>query len=434
MNIIQIIEKKRDGKTLSPEEISFFMRGCVDGSIPDYQIPAWLMAVYLQGMSKDETFYLTKAMAETGGHLSLVSDKTKVDKHSSGGVGDKTSLIIAPVIAALGLCMPKLSGRGLGHTGGTIDKLESIPGFSATLTPDQFQATAMQCGCAIAGQSGDLAPADKKLYALRDVTGTIGSLPLIASSIMSKKLVSDNDIIVLDVKFGTGAFMKTPEDAEALANLMVYIGSRFGKKISAVVSNMNTPLGYAIGNANEVAEAIQILTGELADSDLYRLSIALCAEILYRAGAAANHEAGKEMAKKAIQNGTAYEKFKEWIALQGGRYTDLETLTADTSKLQSFTIQAEKDGFITQIICDQIGRAACLAGAGRQKTTDLINHHAGICLHSKTGAFIRKGSSLATVYSAYPQREEEIRRILSEAYIIQDQPSQQTELIYKIIR
>lgn len=399
-----IIRKKRDGGELTEEEIRFFTQGCVDGSIPDYQAAALLMAVFLQGMSEKETALLTYAIRDSGEKLDFSEiDGVRADKHSTGGVGDKTSLIVAPIAASLGLKVAKISGRGLGHTGGTVDKLESIPGFKTDLSEREFISVVNRTGVAIIGQSRNIAPADKILYGIRDVTATIDSLPLIVSSIMGKKLAADDDCIVLDVKTGSGSFMKSVEESRNLARAMVNIGRAAGKKIMAFITDMDRPLGNAVGNALEVKEAIKTLRGE-GPEDLTELSAALAAAMLYLGGKGTQEECLR-LSREAMKNGTALAKFREMVTAQGGNGAvadDPELLGA-----ADFTreVKAPRDGYISAMDTEGIGTAAMLLGAGRMTMDDRIDMLAGITLHAKTGDLVRKGETIAVLYTS---REEKL--------------------------
>ena len=398
LHILDIIRKKRDGGTLTKDEIEYFVRGCTDGSIPDYQLSALLMAIYLNGMTHEETAELTLAMAHSGdmADLSAIHGVT-VDKHSTGGVGDKTSMVIVPVCAACGVKIAKMSGRGLGHTGGTADKLESIPGMRIDLSPEEFTAQINKIGCAMIGQTGELCPADKKLYALRDVTGTVESVPLIASSIMSKKLAAGSDAILLDVKCGSGAFMKTEQDARRLAELMVKIGSAAGKETVAVITDMDQPLGRAVGNALEVREAIQVLKNEGPD-DITELSVKLAGTMVYLGGRASSLQEGEQKAAQALSDGSALQKFREFVAAQGGD----PDITEDPGLLPSAEISEDLkawcDGYIAGMDTMRIGLASQHTGAGRETKDDEIDLSAGLYLHRKTGEYVRKGDVICTVY------------------------------------
>lgn len=393
MRAVDLIAKKRDGQVLTEEEIRFLIEGYTDGSIPDYQMSAWAMAVCFQGMTAAETAVLTDAMMRSGDTVDLrCFGSLSVDKHSTGGVGDKTTLIVAPIVAALGGKMAKMSGRGLGHTGGTVDKLEAIPGFSTTLTPEAFRRQVEEVGVAVIGQSGDLTPADKKLYALRDVTATVDSIPLIASSVMSKKLAAGAKSMVLDVKCGSGAFMKTKEDGLALARAMVDIGKTCGRNVAALLTNMDIPLGDCIGNALEVREAAEVLMGK--QGDLRELCAALSAQLLCLCHGWSEQES-MEKVLHALDSGLAMETRNRWIAAQGG--------DPDLSKLPVAAVQepilAERSGFITHMDAAQVGVASSLLGAGRMKKDDAIDYGAGIVLNKKTGDFVEAGEPLAWLHT-----------------------------------
>ena len=427
-----IVIKKRDGGELSKEEIDFFVSGVTDGSVPDYQISALLMAMLLVGMSDRETVLLTLAMAESGDMLDLSSlgDKT-VDKHSTGGVGDKTTPVVASVAAALGCTVAKMSGRGLGHTGGTTDKLEAIDGYRTDITEEEFLRNAAECGMCLAGHSGNLTPADKRLYAIRDVTGTVESIPLIAASVMSKKLAAGAKHIVLDVKYGSGAFMKTPESAEALAKEMVKIGKSAGRKMTALITNMNIPLGFAVGNSLEIREAVSVLKGE-GPSDLTELCTELAAA-MYRSCFDCGYDEAVNSVKEVIKSGRAFETFVKAVKLQGG---DVRLITGERdfpNSESSREIFAESDGYITSMDCEAVGRAACISGAGREKKNDVIYLSAGIILKKKTGNYVNQGEPLATVYGS-KNRISEAAETLFRAYKIGSEKPKQGPLIYKVIK
>ncbi len=397
MNFIDIIRKKRDGNALSKEEIEYFALSAADETVPDYQLSALLMAIYLNGLDERETLELTMAMARSGdmAELSCVDGITG-DKHSTGGVGDKTTLIVAPIVAECGLKVAKMSGRGLGHTGGTVDKLESVPGFRTSLETDEFISIVNTCGLCVAGQSGKLCPADKKLYGLRDVTATVDNMSLIASSIMSKKLAGGADCIVLDVKCGSGAFMKDKESAKALAEKMVEIGRGAGKKIAALITDMDAPLGYYIGNSLEVIEAVETLKGN-GPGDLTRLSVLLAAKLLELAGKGSFEECEK-LAEEKIRDGSALNKLAEMVELQGG---DPEyILNTDLFKSADFEyeIKAWESGYINSMNTEGIGSVCVKLGAGRERKEDSIDPSAGIILSKKTGDFCEKGETLAMLY------------------------------------
>lgn len=399
MRMYDIIAKKRDGKALTDEEISFFIKGITEGSVPDYQASALAMAIYLNGMDERETATLTMRMAESGDMLDLSPIKgIKVDKHSTGGVGDKTSLVLGPMVAALGVSVAKMSGRGLGHTGGTIDKLESIPGFVTSITPQEFFDNVNGIGIAIAGQSGNLAPADKKLYALRDVTATVESIPLIASSIMSKKIAAGADVIVLDVKSGDGAFMKDDESALALAKEMVKIGSNVGRRTMAVVSNMDEPLGYAVGNSLEVIEAIETLKGR-GPKDLTELCIELGSHMVVGAGITDDTETAAGMLRRTIDDGLALKKMCEFVEHQHGDASAV--LNTDLLPNASIVheVTADMSGYVSHIECERVGTCAMLLGGGRENKDSVIDLAVGIVLQVKVGDEVRKGDVIARLYA-----------------------------------
>ncbi len=399
MRAYDLIKKKRDGNALTPEEISFFIEGYVSGEIPDYQAAALCMAIYFQGMNDDETAALTFAVRDSGERLHFDNvDGLRVDKHSTGGVGDKTSLVVAPVVASLGVKVAKMSGRGLGHTGGTIDKLESINGFKVDLPIDEFERIVNEVGIAIVGQNAELAPADKKLYALRDVTATVDSMPLIASSIMGKKLAADDDCIVLDVKTGSGSFMKTVEDSKKLAQIMVNIGKKAGKKMLALITDMDRPLGNAIGNSLEVIEAVQTLNGR-GPKDFTEVCVALAADMLYLAEKGSKAECEK-MVRKAIEDGSALAVLKKMVAAQGGDARLIENTDLFARAPYSYEVVAPKSGYVTHADTEGYGIASLLLGAGRNKKEDSIDYSAGIILNKKTGDRVEKGEVLATLYSS----------------------------------
>ncbi|MBQ1518154.1 MAG: thymidine phosphorylase [Clostridia bacterium] len=432
MNIIEIIAKKRDNKELTKEEITFFVKGVTDGSIPDYQTAALLMAIFLNGMTDRETADLTLAMADSGERVDLSSvNGLTVDKHSTGGVGDKTTLIAVPIAAALGAHTAKMSGRALGHTGGTVDKLESIPGFSTAIEPDRFIDIINKTGAAMIGQSKDIAAADKKLYALRDVTSTVESIPLITSSIMSKKIASGSDCIVLDVKCGSGAFMKTSDDAQKLAQAMLRIGKMCGKNITALITNMDIPLGNMVGNTLEVIEAVKVLKGE-QKGDLYDLCIELGAN-MYSLTSSKPLEECRTLAVEAVESGRAFEKLKEIVSAQGGDVSYLD----DTSKLERsrycFEVLSECEGYISSINCEAVGHVSNMLGAGRQKKEDTIDHSAGIELCKKTGSHVNKGEVLARLYTNNKEKLEASQEKYLSAIVFSDKQPECEPLIYMIL-
>lgn len=411
MRMIDIIEHKKQGLELTKEEIEFFVSGFTSGKIPDYQASALAMAIYFNKMSDEETSVLTNAMAKSGDMLDLsLFGNLSVDKHSSGGVGDKTTLVVAPIAAALGCVVAKMSGRGLGFTGGTIDKLESIPNFNTQMSPQEFINQAKDIGIVVAGQTGNMAPCDKKLYALRDVTATVDCMPLIASSIMSKKLAAGSKNIVLDVKCGDGAFMKSKEDATHLANEMIKIGTALGRNVSAVISDMDSPLGFAVGNTLEVVEAVKILKGEKVPR-LYDLCITLASHMVSSCKGI-SLDSAKEQCEAAIENGSALQKLCDLVKAQGGD----ESYIKDESKFPlakyKYEIKAEKDGYISLLEAEKIGNASCLLGAGRSVKDDKIDTLAGIVLSVKVGDKISKNDTVMTLYSS---SEEKIKNALSTA-------------------
>ncbi len=398
MRTYDIIRKKRDGGRLSEKEIRWVIENYVEGKIPDYQMSALCMAIYFQGMTVEETTALTFAIRDSGERLDFSGiDGLRADKHSTGGVGDKTSLVVAPVVASLGVKVAKMSGRGLGHTGGTVDKLEAIPGFKTNLPIDEFKEIVNRVGVAIVGQNAELAPADKLLYALRDVTATVDSLPLIVSSIMSKKLAADDDCIVLDVKTGSGSFMKTPEKSRELAAQMVEIGKRAGKRMRALITDMDTPLGFAIGNSLEVVEAIHTLQGK-GPKDLETLCIALAANILYLAEKG-EYSACEQMAKDAISSGRGLKTFADMVEAQGGDKAWILNPERFPKARYSRTVTAQEEGYIAKVDTESYGVASLLLGAGRNTKEDVIDFTAGIVLCAKRGDYVKKGEPLAILYS-----------------------------------
>lgn len=406
MTMYELIQKKKHNVEMTAEEMEWFVAGYTSGSIPDYQASAWLMAVCFSSLTDKETVDLTMAMARSGDMMKPRLDGFCADKHSTGGVGDKTTLVLAPAVAACGVYVPKMSGRGLGHTGGTIDKLESIPGFRTSLGYDEFMDTVRGAGFAVAAQTGSFAPADKKLYALRDATATVDSIPLICSSIMSKKLATGADGIVLDVKVGDGAFMKNMEDAEKLAEVMVRVGNMAGRRCSAVLTEMNKPLGLAVGNTVEVIEAIEALKGN-SPSDLYEVTAALGAQMLYLAGKGSTEECA-EMIKDAISSGRALERLRAMIQLQGGDPRVIDDYGLMGEPKRSMEIRAERDGFICGISCEGAGLAAMKLGAGRQVKDAAIDHSAGIVFRRTVGDKVSKGEIIAVLYTSTRCDLEEI--------------------------
>lgn len=433
MRMYDIIDKKRHYGELTYEELKFVVNGCVSGEIPDYQLSALLMAICFAGMSDDETANLTKLMAKSGDMLDLSAfGDASVDKHSTGGVGDKTTLIIAPIVASLGCKVAKLSGRGLGHTGGTLDKLESIKGYRTDLTSTEFMSVAKDCGICVCGAGSNLVPADKKLYALRDVTATVSSIPLIVASIMSKKLSGGAKTIVLDVKTGSGAFMKTPEDASELARRMVSIGKLSGKNVSAVITNMNKPLGKNIGNALEVAEAYDILCGKVESNDLLEVCITLSAEIVSRRNGE-DFETCREKVLEVLENGKAKEKFLQWISLQGG---DVSVLDKDEFASAKYitSVFSPVDGYIASADAEGMGITAMMLGAGRETKNDIIDMRAGIVQKASVGDKVKKGQVIAVLQSdTVKDHSNASARWLKSLTFSETKPVAEP-LIYEIIR
>ncbi|MFP3820480.1 pyrimidine-nucleoside phosphorylase [Bacillus sp. SIMBA_008] len=431
MRMVDIIIKKQNGKELTTEEIQFFVNGYTDGSIPDYQASALAMAIFFQDMSDRERADLTMAMVNSGETIDLSAiEGIKVDKHSTGGVGDTTTLVLAPLVAALDVPVAKMSGRGLGHTGGTIDKLEAIDGFHVELTKDEFIKLVNRDKVAVIGQSGNLTPADKKLYALRDVTGTVNSIPLIASSIMSKKIAAGADAIVLDVKTGAGAFMKTEEDAAELAKAMVRIGNNVGRQTMAVISDMSQPLGFAIGNALEVKEAIDTLKGE-GPEDLHELVLTLGSQMVVLAKKADTLDEARAKLEEVMKNGKALEKFKDFLKNQGGD----SSIVDDPSKLPQAAYQidvpAKEAGVVSEIVADEIGVAAMLLGAGRATKEDEIDLAVGIMLRKKVGDKVEKGEPLVTLYANRENVDEVIAKVYDNIRIAAE--AKAPKLIHKLI-
>lgn len=434
MLMTDLIVKKRDGEELSREEIYFMIDGYTKGDIPDYQMSAMCMAILLKGMSDRETLDMTMAMVASGETLDLSPIRgIKGDKHSTGGVGDKTSLVLCPMVAACGLKIAKMSGRGLGHTGGTIDKLESFPGFTTGISEETFFKNVNEIGIAIAGQTADLVPADKKLYALRDVTGTVPSVPLIVSSIMSKKLASGADVIVLDVKCGSGAFMKTEEDARQLAEGLTRIGRLAGKKCAAVITDMDQPLGWAVGNALEVKEAISVLKGE-KDGELLELCLTLGSCMLTEAGLAQTIEQARTMLTESISSGKALEKLSLMVAAQGGDGKDMY----DTSRLPQAAVQfealANADGYVKRIEAEKVGLVSMHLGGGRATKDSKIDLSVGLVLHKKVGDHVRAGESLATIHASSLEKAEEAAGLLRDCFEFSSESVEKSKFIKAIIR
>lgn len=433
MRAYDIILKKRNGNKLTKEEIAFFVNSYTKGDIPDYQASALLMAVYFQGMDDEETANLTEAMMNSGDvyDLSSISGK-KIDKHSTGGVGDKVSIILSPLAASAGVTVPMMSGRGLGHTGGTLDKLESIPGFRTNLTKDEFMSNLKKINVAMIGQSESIAPADKRMYALRDVTGTIESIPLIAGSIMSKKLAEGIDGLVLDVKTGNGAFMKKEKDAIKLARVMFAIGKKMGKKVVALITDMEQPLGNAIGNSLEIKECIEVLKGS-GPQDLIDITLELGAYMLKLAGKANNAAKGKDILKRHLSDGSAYQRFREMVILQGGDVRAIDNPLMLPSARFSKELLSEKSGYISKMDTEAIGIASCMLGAGRERIEDKIDPAAGIIIEKKIGDNVKKGETLAVLhYNSEEKISEPYKRLQSAIFIGRKKPGKR-RLIKRII-
>ncbi len=433
MRMYDLIMKKRNGGKLSKAEIEFMVSEYTTGSIPDYQMSAMMMAIYFVGMDDEETLHLTMAMAHSGDMLDLSSiNGIKVDKHSTGGVGDKTSLALTPMVAACGLSVAKMSGRGLGHTGGTIDKLESFEGFRTDISTDKFIENVNTIGVSIMGQTANLAPADKKLYALRDVTATVDNMSLIASSIMSKKLAAGSDAIVLDVKTGSGAFMKEKEDAVALATAMVKIGKMAGRKTIAIITDMDQPLGFAVGNALEVKEAIDTLHGK-GPEDFTNLCYTLGAQMLVAGEIASDAITATEMMKETVESGKAFEKFAEFIKAQGGNVEQVYSPDLLPKASKELPVFAEAEGYVKKIICDEVGICSLILGGGRENKESEIDLSVGIILHKKVGDFVSKDTPIATIYGNSDEKMKEAEERLLKAYSFTDKPVSKRELIQGII-
>lgn len=429
MRMYDLIYKKRNGISLQKEEIEWMIEGYTKGEIPDYQMSAFLMAVCFNSMTEDEITNLTMAMAHSGDMVDLSCiDGVKVDKHSTGGVGDKTTLIIAPVVAACGLKVAKMSGRGLGHTGGTIDKLEAIPGYRTELTMDEFAGVVNSVGLSVIGQTGNLTPADKKLYGLRDVTATVDSIPLIASSVMSKKLAAGSECIVLDVTTGSGAFMKDIDDAKELAKLMIAIGKNAGRKMAALVTDMDTPLGNAIGNSIEVIEAIEVLKGR-GPADLIEVSLELAATMLYLGGKGSLEEC-RDMAKDAIDSGKAFEQLKKMVEAHGGDSSVLDDTDRFGQAGITYEIIAKESGYVEKINAQEIGNCAMILGAGRKTKESIIDPQAGILLKKKTGDIVKESDVLAVFYTNDSSAIESAKEKFLAAYTISDKCVSKSQLIY----
>ncbi|MBL0387561.1 pyrimidine-nucleoside phosphorylase [Tumebacillus sp. ITR2] len=433
MRMYDIIHKKRDGEALTQAEIDFVIKGFTDGSIPDYQMAALSMAIFLRGMSPEETAHLTLAMAASGDQIDLSQVQgVKVDKHSTGGVGDTTTLVLLPLVASVGVPVAKMSGRGLGHTGGTIDKLESIPGFSIERTKEQFIEQVNTKGAALMGQSGSIAPADKKLYALRDVTATVDCIPLISSSIMSKKIAAGADAIVLDVKTGEGAFMKTLDGSFALAEAMVNIGENVGRHTIGVISDMDQPLGFAIGNALEVQEAIDTLKGH-GPADLTELCLVLGSYMVVAAGGAATAEEAREKLTESLSSGRALETFKTFLRAQGGDASLVDEPTRLPQAAKKIPVTLPRTGFVSRIHAEEVGTSAMLLGAGRETKESEIDLAVGIVLHKKVGDRVEAGEAIATLYVNDERKVAEVTERLQAAYELSETEPPQHRLIFGVV-
>src|SRR4051812_44464852 len=443
MRALDVIRKKRDGGVLTRDEIELIVNGFTAGDVPDYQMSAWLMAVVLRGMSKPEIADLTEVMLASGAQLDWSAlPAKKVDKHSTGGVGDKTSFILAAIVSAGGLIVPMISGRGLGHTGGTLDKLESIPGFSVTQSASQMRKILEGCGWAMVGQSAEIVPADKKIYALRDVSATVESPALICASIMSKKLAEGIDALVLDVKTGSGAFMKKEADAIHLAELMVETGERMGKRVAALITDMEQPLGRTVGNALEIVECIEIMRGDVAgvarhamSEDLRELSLELAAWMFYLGGRTANVEDGRALSEEMLASGKALARFKDMLRLQGGgdiSVVDKPTRLPKADHTVAF--KAERDGFITKVQCEDVGTAALLLGGGRSKKEDVIDHAVGLEIHKKIGDAVRTDDAICTVHYNADERLGDAMEMLRGAYTISSVRADTPKLVRRTVQ
>jgi len=432
--MIDLIRKKRDGGALSSSEIGYVVTAYTAGTIPDYQVAAWLMAVWLRGMMPAELAALTQAMLHSGEVLDLsFLPAKKVDKHSTGGVGDKTSLVLAPLVAAAGLYVPMISGRGLGHTGGTLDKLESIPGFRVGLSVPEFHRVLKACGTSMIGQTEKIAPADRKLYALRDVTGTVESPNLICASIMSKKLAEGTDALVLDVKTGSGAFMKKEKDAVHLAELMVETGERMGKQMVALITNMDQPLGRMVGNAMEVEECIEVLHGR-GPTDLRELCLHLAAWMLFVGGAVKTVAEGKQRADEFVASGKAFERFRQMVELQGGDISVIDDPARLPSADHKVDVTSASAGFVSAIQCEQVGTACVILGGGREKKEDAVDPAVGIVIHKKIGDKVSAGEALCTIHCHSDAQAARAKKLLEESYAISPAPPlHRPSLIHRVI-
>lgn len=433
MRAVDVIARQRDGVMLSAEEIDFMVQGYTQGTVPDYQVAAWLMAIVLRGMDRQETTDLTMAMVRSGDQLDLQEIASFVaDKHSTGGVGDKTTLVVAPLVAAAGVKLGKMSGRGLGFTGGTLDKLESIPGFRCDLSTDEFRSQLREVGMVVTGQTGGLVPADGKLYALRDVTATVNSLPLIASSVMSKKIAAGANGIVLDVKVGHGAFMQTDEEALELATLMVHIGTKMGRKVRAVISDMTQPLGNAVGNALELKEAVDTLLGG-GPTDFRRHCLTIGSQLLMVAGAVQNAEEAHNELEHVLDTRRAWKKCKEWIAAQGGDVEFLEDLDRLPQARLVSQLRAPQDGYVADLDAREVGLTSMLLGGGRAKKGDVIDHAVGVVLQAKIGDWVEKGQTLMTVHANDEGKLSGAKQRLLAAYRWSDEPVEAPPLVHRVV-
>jgi len=432
--VIDLIRKKRDGGELSAAEIEYLVNAYTNGEVPDYQVAAWLMSVVLRGMTRAETAALTHAMLHSGEVLDLsFLPAKKVDKHSTGGVGDKTSLVLAPLVAAGGLYVPMISGRGLGHTGGTLDKLESIPGFRVGLPVTEFRHVLETCGCAMIGQTAEIAPADRKLYALRDVTGTVESPYLICASIMSKKLAEGTDALILDVKTGSGAFMKKEEDAVFLAELMVETGDRMGKQMVALITNMDQPLGCMVGNALEVRECIDVLHGG-GPEDLRELCLHLAAWMFHLGGASQTVAHGKQMAEELIASGKALAKLRQMVEMQGGDVGVIDDPKGLPSARHHVEVPSPSAGYVSAIHCEQVGTACVILGGGRERKEDSVDPAVGIAVHKKIGDKVALGESLCTIHCHSDAQGARAKKMLEESFAISAAPAHRPALVHRVIR
>jgi len=427
-----IIFKKRNNKKLTQKEILFLINGYANNEIADYQMSAFLMAVYFSGLDDDELFYLTEAMAKSGKILNLNSLKTTADKHSTGGVGDGTSLVVAPITASCGIYVPMMSGRALGHTGGTLDKLESIPGFNVNLDINSFMDLLKKNKAVLIGQTKEIAPVDKKMYALRDVTATVESIPLICASIMSKKIAEGAKHIILDVKFGNGAFIENYDDAKKLAEKMVNIGKMFKRKMTAILSDMNTPLGNAIGNSLEVIQAVEVLKGNIKN-DFYQLCIELSSLMIYSSGAAKDKETAKKLAEKQIVSGKAIKKFRQIIESQNGNSKVIDDYSLFGQSKNILAVKSEKSGYVNSMNARNFGIASCMLGAGRLKKEDAVDHTAGITINKKTGDFVKSGETLAKIHFTNCENPDNIKKMIKLSYNISDTKPDKANLFKDII-